>query len=82
MKALTFGLALVAITSAASAQQQTLRDSSGRTIGTVTTDSQGSMTYRDASGRTMGTASVNGHGTTTFRDAFGRTSGSVSGGKR
>jgi hypothetical protein len=65
----------------AHAQQQTFRDSSGRTIGTATTDSQGTRTFRDDRGRTTGTATRDSGGTTTFRDSQGRTTGTVSGGR-
>lgn len=58
--------------------QQTLRDASGRTIGTVTTDSQGTQVFRDAGGRTTGTSSIDSRGNTTFRDAGGRTTGTLS----
>jgi YD repeat-containing protein len=58
---------------AASAQTSTtFRDASGRTIGTVTTDSNGTKTFRDGSGRTTGTANTDANGTTTFRDGSGR----------
>ena len=64
------------------AQQQTLRDASGRTIGTATTDSQGTTTFRDASGRNTGSATHSDQGsaggTTTLRDSSGRTTGTVS----
>jgi uncharacterized SAM-binding protein YcdF (DUF218 family) len=64
------------------AQQTTVRDSSGRTVGTVSTDSQGTRTFRDASGRTTGTATRDSSGTTTFRDSQGRTTGTASGNRR
>jgi hypothetical protein len=70
-------------TSAAAQQspQTTLRDSSGRTVGTATTDSQGTVTFRDSGGRTTGTATFSNQGnagnTTTFRDAGGRTTGTT-----
>lgn len=57
--------------------QQVIRDASGRTIGTASTDSNGTTTFRDAGGRTSGTASRDGQGTTTFRDAGGRTTGTT-----
>lgn len=84
MKTLTIAAALTAaIVTAASAQNQTtFRDASGRTIGTVTTDSNGTKTFRDASGRTTGTATRDSNGTTTFRDASGRTTGTASGPRR
>lgn len=66
----------------AAAQQQILRDASGRTTGTATTDSQGTTTFRDASGRTTGSATFSNQGsaggTTTLRDAGGHVTGTVS----
>jgi uncharacterized protein YfaS (alpha-2-macroglobulin family) len=70
--------ALIPATAAMAGEQITLRDASGRTIGTATTDSQGTTTFRDAGGRMMGTASRSGQGTTTFRDAGGQTTGTAS----
>jgi YD repeat-containing protein len=79
--AAVFALALVVLAAvadpAAAQNQTTFRDASGRTTGTVTTDSNGTKTFRDASGRTTGTATTNSNGTTTFRDASGRTTGTV-----
>ena len=57
------------------AGQSTLRDASGRTVGTVSTAGS-RMTFRDSSGRTTGSASVEG-GRTVFRDASGRTVGTA-----
>jgi YD repeat-containing protein len=71
-------LTLALITTASAQNQTTFRDASGRTTGTVTTDSNGTKTFRDASGRTTGTATTNSQGTTTFRDAGGRTTGTAS----
>lgn len=73
---------LIALAVPAAAQNQTtFRDSSGRTTGTATTDSQGTTVFRDAGGRTTGTATPSDQGsaghTTTFRDAGGRTTGSA-----
>lgn len=66
----------------ASAQQTVIRDAGGRTIGTATTDSQGTTTFRDARGSTTGTATPSDQGsagsTTTFRDSGGRTTGTAS----
>ena len=66
----------------AAAQQTVVRDAGGRTIGTATTDSQGTTTFRDAGGRTTGTAAPSDQGsagsTTTFRDSGGRTTGTAS----
>jgi hypothetical protein len=61
----------------AHAQQQTFRDSAGRTLGTAT-QSGNQTTFRDASGRTTGTAATDSAGTTIFRDSMGRTTGSTS----
>src|SRR5262245_62948094 len=83
MKTLTIAALTLAMVTAASAQNQTtFRDASGRTTGTVTTDSNGTKTFRDASGRTTGTATRDSNGTTTFRDASGRTTGTASGPRR
>jgi hypothetical protein len=70
---------VLAFTASAQAQQSTIRDERGRTIGTVTTDSAGNKTFRDSRGRTTGTASTDSSGTTTFRDSRGRTTGTASG---
>jgi YD repeat-containing protein len=59
------------------AQQQVVRDASGRTVGTIT-QSGNQTTFRDASGRTSGTAVTNTEGTTVFRDASGSTTGTIS----
>jgi hypothetical protein len=72
---------LLAFATAASAQT-TFRDASGRTTGTVTTDSNGTKTFRDAGGRTTGTATRDSNGTTTFRDAGGRTTGTATAPRR
>jgi YD repeat-containing protein len=71
-------LTLVMITAASAQNQTTFRDASGRTTGTVTTDSNGTRTFRDGSGRTTGTATTDSNGTTTFRDGAGRTTGTAS----
>ena len=56
MKTITIVALTLAMITAASAQNPTtFRDASGRTTGTVTTDSNGTKTFRDASGRTTGT---------------------------
>jgi hypothetical protein len=49
-----FAAILLAFATAASAQT-TFRDASGLTVGTVTTDSNGTRTFRDGSGRITGT---------------------------
>lgn len=84
MKAAIAALTLALTVAAAAQDQTTFRDSSGRTIGTATTDSAGSRTFRDAGGRTTGSASTDSGGSTTFRDSGGRPTGSAStgGGRR
>ena len=60
----------------AESQQIRVYDAHGRSIGTATTDSQGTTTFRDSRGSTTGTASTSaGRGTTVFRDSRGRTIG-------
>ena len=71
-------LTAILLATAASAQQTTLRDASGRITGTVTTDANGTKTFRDGSGRTTGTANTDANGTTTFRDGSGRMTGTAS----
>lgn len=66
------------LTTAAAAQQspQTIiRDAGGRTIGTATTDSQGTTVFRDSRGSTTGTATRDSQGTTTFRNDRGSVTG-------
>ena len=75
-------LGVVAMITLARAQQYSIpdtvvRDSMGRTTGTIATDSAGNQTFRDAQGRTTGTTSHDGGGTTTFRDSQGRTTGTM-----
>jgi hypothetical protein len=83
MKTLYIAVLTLAMITAASAQTSTtLRDASGRTTGTVTTDSNGTKTFRDAGGRTTGTATRDSNGTTTFRDAGGRTTGTATAPRR
>ena len=57
--------------------QQTFRDSSGRTVGTAT-KSGNTTIFRDERGRTTGTATTDSQGTTIFRDSQGRTTGTTS----
>jgi hypothetical protein len=79
-----FGLSLLILVAtpvlAQQSPQQTLRDSSGRTIGTATT-SGNQTTFRDSSGHTTGTATTNGN-QTTFRDSSGYTTGTLSSPRR
>jgi hypothetical protein len=78
MKTIIAAAISLALAGAAAAQNQTtFRDSSGRTTGTATKDSNGTVTFRDASGRTTGTATTNSSGTTTFRNSSGQTTGTA-----
>ena len=81
MKTLTISALTLATITAASAQQTTIRDGSGGTIG-LTPDRNGTKTFRDGTGRTTGTATTDSNGMTTFRDASGRTTGTASGPRR
>jgi YD repeat-containing protein len=56
--------------------QTTLRDVSGRTLGTASTLGTRTTTFRDSGGRTTGTATIQGN-QTVFRDASGRTVGTA-----
>jgi hypothetical protein len=79
---LMIAAALLTLTSAAMAQNQTtFRDSRGSTTGTATRNGDTTV-FRDAGGRTTGTATRSSSGTTTFRDARGRTTGTSSGPRR
>jgi YD repeat-containing protein len=71
-------LTLAMITAASAQTSTTFRDASGRTIGTATTDANGTKTFRDGNGRITSTATRDSNGTTTFRDATGRTTGTAS----
>jgi YD repeat-containing protein len=77
MSALTIALLLASTVLAAAQNQTTFRDASGRTTGTVSTDSNGTQTFRDSSGRMTGTATSDANGTTTFRDGSGRMTGTA-----
>ena len=52
-------------------ERETIRDSSGKVVGTATTDGNRTV-YRDASGKMTSTALQSGT-TTTYRDATGKT---------
>jgi YD repeat-containing protein len=56
---------------AASAQQRTFYDSSGKVVGRSSTDSQGTTTNYDSRGKVISRQSTSG-GTTTVYDAGGR----------
>ena len=72
---LMFATALVVLAAApyASAQQTTIRDSRGSTIGTATR-SGNTVTFRDSRGSTTGTATTLGN-QTTYRNSRGSTVG-------
>jgi YD repeat-containing protein len=83
MKTLYIAVLTLAMTTVASAQPWiTFRDASGRTTGTVTTDSNGTKTFRDGAGRMTGTATRDSNGTTMFRDGAGRMTGTASAPRR
>lgn len=76
---LILALIVLGVTSALAQQspQTVIRDAGGRTIGTATTDSQGTTVFRDSRGSTTGTASRDSQGTTTFRNDRGVTTGTT-----
>ncbi len=72
MKALLIALtALVATTSAASAQQRTFYDARGKVTGRAATDSNGTVTNYDARGKVISRDTTTGN-TTAVYDARGR----------
>jgi hypothetical protein len=76
----SFAFMLLALVAAGAEPQTRFYDSSGRSIGTATNDSQGTTVFRDAGGRTTGTAAPSYGGgssgnTTTFRDSGGNVTG-------
>ncbi|MBR0773474.1 hypothetical protein JQ543_12120 [Bradyrhizobium diazoefficiens] len=74
MKSLPILLALALMTGAASAQSKRFYDSSGRSVGTSSTDSQGTTIFYDSKGKVIGRESTSGNTTTTY-DAKGRSIG-------
>jgi hypothetical protein len=70
-------VALLAAAPYASAQQTTIRDSRGSTVG-YATKSGNVTTFRDARGSTTGTATASPSGQTTDRDSRGSTVGTSS----
>jgi YD repeat-containing protein len=62
-------------TTDASAQQSRLYDSSGRSVGTATIDSSGTVTRRDARGNVISRETTSGSGVTTVYDSRGRNIG-------
>jgi YD repeat-containing protein len=83
--ALIMAVVIFLIVPIAWAQQQVIRDASGRIVSTAT-QSGNQTTYRDAGGRTIGTATDYPGGsagnTTVLRDAGGRTVGTVDRGRK
>ena len=74
IKLLPVLLTIALMTGAASAQSKRFYDSSGRSVGTSATDSQGTTTFYDSKGKVIGRESTSGNTTTTF-DASGRSIG-------
>jgi YD repeat-containing protein len=74
MTRILFALTLACLATDASAQSRQYYDSSGRSVGRSSTDSQGSTTFYDASGRVTGRSSTSGN-TTTIYDERGRSFG-------
>ena len=74
MKILLTVLTIAMMTGAASAQQRTFYDSSGKVVGRSTTDSSGTTTNYDSRGRVISRESTSGNQTTIY-DAGGRNVG-------
>jgi opacity protein-like surface antigen len=72
---------LAAAPYAAQAQQTTIRDSRGSTVGTAT-QSGNTTTFRDTRGSTTGTATTSSSGQTAYRDNRGSTVGTSTGPRR
>jgi YD repeat-containing protein len=70
------GLLAALLATGAAAQQSRLHDSRGRSLGTSTTDSQGTVTNYDSRGRVISRESTSGN-TTTVYDASGRNVGRI-----
>ncbi len=70
-------LTTLVLTGAASAQQRTLYDSSGRAVVRSVTGSNGAVTNYDAKGRVMSRETTSRNRTTTIYDAGGHTIGRV-----
>ena len=56
----------------AGAETTYFRDSSGRLMGSVTTDGNGKTVYKDGQGRIQRTVTTDRNGKTTYRDSSGR----------
>jgi YD repeat-containing protein len=74
-------VALSALTGAAAAQSKRYYDPSGKSLGTSSTDSQGTTTFYDAAGKVTGRATKSGD-TTTIYDPAGRNVGKSTGTSR
>ncbi|MDE5446461.1 hypothetical protein GWG65_34895 [Bradyrhizobium sp. CSA207] len=75
MKSLMIALAALAmLTGAASAQSKRFYDASGRSVGTSSTDSAGTVTNYDSRGRVISRETTSGSSTTVY-DARGRVIG-------
>jgi len=75
-KTIIAALVFAALTGAATAQQRTFYDASGKVVGRSSTDSGGATTNYDARGKVIGRESTSGN-TTTIYDAGGRHVGRV-----
>jgi hypothetical protein len=62
-------LIVMGVTVAHAEPQTVVRDAAGRTVGTATRDSGGTVTFRDAGGRTTGTATRDSGGMSRLRAA-------------
>jgi len=76
MTKILLALALALLATEASAQSRQYYDSSGKSLGRSSTDSQGTTTFYDAGGRITGRASKSGD-TTTVYDDRGRNVGRI-----
>jgi predicted aconitase with swiveling domain len=74
---LMIAAAVLALSVPAAAQQTTIRDSRGSTVGTATRTGNTTV-FRDARGSTTGTATRTGN-TTVFRNSRGSTTGTSTG---
>jgi YD repeat-containing protein len=72
-------LTLAALASNATAQQTRIYGPDGRSVGTATTDSSGTVTNRDARGNVVSRESTSSDGVTTHYDARGRVIGRSTG---
>ena len=80
-KTIIAALVLAALTGAASAQQRTFYDPSGKVVGRSSTSSGGATTNYDARGKVISRESTSGN-TTTVYDAAGRSIGTTTTGTR